>query len=81
MRAVFEGLQCNCPPGSHATIQGSIDGIQLSKCCQHYTPDLCDKIAEGGAADCPVVSATKSVGTQLIKGFICTHTHTAVDQL
>ena len=46
VKRVFQGLQCNCPAGSHATIQGSVDGIQLSTWCQHYTPDLCSRIAE-----------------------------------
>ena len=46
MREIFEPLQCTCDLGSHHPIQGSINGIQLSKWCQHYTPKLCDHLAE-----------------------------------
>ena len=46
IQTVFAPLQCRCPPGSHRAIEGSIDGISLSKWCQHYTPELCDKFAE-----------------------------------
>ena len=45
VRTVFQGLQCNCPAGAHHPIEGSIDGISLSKWCQHYTPGLCQCIA------------------------------------
>ena len=49
IQSVFAPLQCNCPRGSHQTIEGSIDGISLSKWCQHYTPQLCNKIADAVA--------------------------------
>ena len=45
VRTTFQGLQCQCPPGAHYAIEGSIDGISLSRWCQHYTPDLCQNIA------------------------------------
>ena len=51
---VFQGLQCQCHPGTHRAIEGSIDGIPLSKWCQHYTPSLCEKLAEGVAASLPL---------------------------
>ena len=46
IQSKFRPLQCNCPRGSHQTIEGSIDGISLSKWCQHYTPQLCNTIAD-----------------------------------
>ena len=30
-------------------IEGSIDGISISKWCQHYTPELCERLAEAAA--------------------------------
>lgn len=47
---VFQPLQCTCPAGKHRAIEGSIDGISLSKWCQYYTPQLCTSFAHAVAA-------------------------------
>lgn len=46
VRSIFEPLQCQCEQGAHQTIEGSIDGLSLSRWAQHYSPGLCDAMAE-----------------------------------
>ena len=42
---IFKKLQCKCRV-PHFHVQGSHNGIPVSKHCQIYTPGLCDKLAE-----------------------------------
>eukprot|EP00435_Cladocopium_sp_Y103_P074854 s296_g51.t1 len=49
INSIFKPLQCACPPDAHQVIEGSIDGISLSKWAQHYPPLLCEKLAEAAS--------------------------------
>ena len=42
---IFEGLQCQCQV-PHFHVQGSFNGVPVSKHCQIYTPELCQKLSE-----------------------------------
>lgn len=46
---IFSPLQCACPAGAHQVIEGSIDGILVSKWAQHYPPLLCEKLAQAAS--------------------------------
>ena len=49
VRSIFAPLQCTCEPGAHQVIEGSIDGVPLSKWAQHYPPALCEAMADAVA--------------------------------
>ena len=40
----FKDLQCSCVV-DHYHIQGSLNGVSLSKHCQVYTPKFCEHLA------------------------------------
>ena len=42
---LFSCLQCTCR-AKHAHVQGTCNGIQVSKHCQIYTPTFCRYLAE-----------------------------------
>lgn len=42
---IFSQLQCECSV-EHFHVQGSFNGVPVSKHCQIYTPGLCAKLAE-----------------------------------
>ena len=50
VQRIFRPLQCHCEPGAHQPIEGSIDGLSLSTWAQHYTAQLCERMAEAVSA-------------------------------
>ena len=42
---IFQGLQCQCQV-PHFYVQGSFNGVPVSRHCQIYTAELCQKLAE-----------------------------------
>ncbi|CAK8989344.1 Reverse transcriptase Ty1/copia-type domain-containing protein [Durusdinium trenchii] len=45
IQSIFQGLQCECQV-EHFHVQGSYNGVSVSKHCQIYPPDFCMKVAE-----------------------------------